>query len=72
MELKIPELSKDKIMLHTGIFPTLSSKYQRLVIREAPIPLVSPEDLSVIRLTAGKYFEVCTNTIIYEHVKKKI
>ena len=72
MELTIPELCRDTIIVHTGIFPTLSSKYQRLVIREAAIPLVSPEDLSIIRMTAEKYYEVCTNSIIYDHVKQKI
>ena len=72
LELTIPELSNDTIIVHTGIFPTLSSKYQRLVIREAAIPLVSPDDLSVVRMTAEKYYEVCTNTIVYDHVKQKI
>jgi len=71
MELKIPELSDEKIVVHTGIYPTISAKYQRLVIREAAIPLVSPEDFSFIRLTSGKYYEVCTNKVLYDHVKKK-
>jgi hypothetical protein len=72
MEFKVPELCKDKVVVHTGIFPTISSKYQRLIIREAAIPLVSPEDFSTIRLTSGKYYEVCTNSILYDHVKKKV
>jgi len=71
MELKIPELSDEKIVVHTGIYPTISAKYQRLVIREAAIPLVSPENFSFIRLTSGRYYEVCTNKILYDQVKKK-
>lgn len=72
MELKVPELCSDKIIVHTGIFPTISAKYQRLVIREAAIPLVSPDDFSTIRFTSGKYYEVCTNSVLYDRVKKKV
>ncbi len=70
IECKIPEIQKDRIKLHTGRFPTMTGKYQRLVIRESEILEVNPADLSVIRVTDQKYYEVCTNTKLYEYAKK--
>lgn len=66
----LPELQADPFTIHTGKFPTLSGKYQRLVIREAKIPRVSPNDLSLIRLTDRTYYEVCTQPKVYEYLKQ--
>ncbi|MBS3731446.1 MAG: hypothetical protein KGY42_00950 [Desulfobacterales bacterium] len=65
----IPKLGVDHFVGYTGKFPTLSGNYQRLVIREAVIPEVSPTDFHTIRMTEKKYYEVCTHPGIYEHVK---
>jgi hypothetical protein len=70
LECTIPEIQEGKIKIHTGRFPTMMGKYQRLVIREAMIPEVNPSDLSVLRMTDKKYYEVCTNTRLYEYAKK--
>jgi hypothetical protein len=66
----IPKLQAEKIDVHTGKFPTVTGKYQRLIIREAQIPVVSPHDFTVIRKTDQKYYEVCTNPLLYEYVEK--
>mgnify|MGYP001055603091 CR=1 FL=1 len=69
METYIPDLKKEKIKIHTGKFLTATGEYQRLVIREARIPEVVPDELRVIRQTDQKYYEVCTHPILYDYVE---
>ena len=69
MESYIPDLQKEKIKIHTGKFPTVTGEYQRLVIREARIPEVVPDELRVIRQTDQKYYEVCTHPMLYKYVE---
>ena len=69
MEADIPDLKKEKIKIHTGKFPTATGEYQRLIIREACIPEVMPDELRVIRQTDQKYYEVCTHPMLYNFVK---
>lgn len=64
-----PDIQDEKFVVYTGTFPTISGKYQRLVIREAEIPLVSNDTLDVIHMTNRKYYEVCTNRKLYEFIK---
>jgi len=64
-----PDIQEEKFVVYTGTFPTISGKYQRLVIREADIPLVSSDTLDVIQMTGRKYYEVCTNRRLYEFIK---
>jgi hypothetical protein len=69
IECTIPEVHSEAMHLYTGKFPTASGKYQRLVIREAQIPVVNPEDLTVVRMTPRRYYEVCSHPKVYEYVK---
>lgn len=62
----IPDLKLEKVSLFTGKFPTKSGRYQRLVLREAEVPAVNPPDLSQIRFTHRKYYEVCTSPKLYK------
>ncbi|NOY69282.1 MAG: hypothetical protein GXP53_07295 [Deltaproteobacteria bacterium] len=66
----IPELQKEPFIVHTGKFPTVSGTYERIAIREAEIHLISTEDFAPIRGTGQKYYEVCTNRLIYDYVKR--
>lgn len=68
----IPDLQLSKVKLYAGRFPTTSGKYQRLIIREAPIPVVNPDDLSQIRYTERKYYEVCTSARLYRLIDKLV
>ncbi|MBC2694901.1 MAG: hypothetical protein HF982_06435 [Desulfobacteraceae bacterium] len=70
IECKIPELQKEKIKIYTGKFPMISGKYQRIVIREDYIPEVNPPNMSIIRMTSQKYYEVCNNEKINEYSGK--
>lgn len=64
-----PDLLGKKATLYTGKFPTLSGKYQRLVIREARIPVADPENLHILRFTRRKYYEICTNPGLYKYAR---
>lgn len=70
IECIIPDLEEEKIKLYTGKFPTVTRKFQRLVIREAQIPQVAPDDLRVVKITPRKYYEVCTNPKLYRYVSE--
>jgi hypothetical protein len=72
VECYIPELQEEKLRLYTGKFPTVSGKYQQLVIREEQIPEIKVHDLSVIRTTPRKYYEVSTHPKIYEYLTRNM
>ncbi|MFO7838629.1 MAG: hypothetical protein R6X08_03910 [Desulfosalsimonadaceae bacterium] len=69
---RIPEISGEPLVFHTGKFPTTGGRYQRLLIREARIPEVSLEDFRILRYTERKYYEVCTSRRAYAYVRKHI
>jgi hypothetical protein len=54
-----------KFNLYTGKFPTQSGRYQRLILREAQIPVVNPTTLMTVEITSRKYYEVCTHPKLY-------
>jgi len=70
LKLRLHDLQKEKTKVYTGKFPTVTGKFQRLVIREANICQVAPDDLSIIRPTTRKYYEVCTNPELYKYMNK--
>ena len=72
IECKIPELQKDKIKIYTGKFPMISGRFRRIAIREEYIPEVNPSDMSIIRMTSRKYYEVCNNKKINKYLASVI
>ncbi len=72
LECQIPEIGQEPLTFYTGKFPTAAGNFQRLIIREANIPEMSIKDLGIIGQTENKYYEVCTNQKVYEHIKKTI
>ncbi len=69
-EARIPEIQPEPFTAYTGKFPTAAGNYQRIIIREADIPEISPGNFKIKRTTGRKYYEVCTNSRIYESVKQ--
>ena len=61
---------QDRSMLYTGKFPTKSGRYQRLIIREAQIPVIDPSTLKIVRVSSRKYYEVCTHPKLYKWVRQ--
>jgi hypothetical protein len=60
-----------KAKLYTGKFPTVSGRYQRIIIREARIPEVAPGSFGFVRWTDRYYYEVCTHLELYEFVRSR-
>ena len=71
IQCAMPEFAKDPFVVYSGKFPTLSGTYERIVVREAGIPIVSFDDAKPLRFTGRKYYEVCTHPVIYEYVKRR-
>jgi class 3 adenylate cyclase len=62
----LPEAADRKFKLYTGKFPTRSGRYQRLVIREAPVPVLDPNTLKPVQRSSRHYYEVCTHPRLYK------
>ena len=62
----------EDIQLYSGKVPTLSGTFQQLAIRESPVFEANPETLRVTGETSRKYYEVCTNQIIYDYLAGRI
>lgn len=60
-----------KSNLYSGKFPTKSGRYQRIVIREAQIPVLDPVTLKTRKVTSRKYYEVCTAPKLYALAKSQ-
>lgn len=69
---RMPDVCPEPLTLYTGTYPTVAGNYQRLVIRESPVPEISLADLSVVRQTDQTYYEVCTHPRVYENIKGEL
>ncbi len=69
---EIRDSRNQKSNFYVGKFPTQSGRYQRIIIREAQIPLVDPATLKAKSITSRKYYEVCTHPKIYALAKQNI
>jgi len=65
LQSNFADLHGQKSNLYFGKFPTKSGRYQRLLVREAHIPVVDPSTLKTQRITSHKYYEVCTHPKLY-------
>jgi hypothetical protein len=62
-------LWKEKTLIHTGRFPTLTGSYQNLYIRESRVARVNASNLHFMDWTPRRYFEVCTNPKVSELIE---
>lgn len=71
LELEIPVLwDPERVILYCGSVPLAPDVFQRIVVREAHIPHVDPHDFAVKRYTEQRYYEVCTNRMVYEYTEQ--
>ena len=67
----ITDRESPKYSLYTGRYPTKSGRYQRLVVREAQVPVVHPTNFKAVKVSSRKYYEVCTHPKLYELARRK-
>lgn len=71
INLNLGAKQQDRSIFYTGKFPTKSGRYQRLIIREAQVPVIDPATLKIVRISSHKYYEVCTHPKLYKWVREK-
>ncbi len=73
VELEMPLLwQPEKVTLHCGAFPLPNEVFQRLVVREAQIPFVDAHSFSLKEYTQRRYYEVCTNHLVYRYTERAL
>ena len=73
VELEMPLLwQPEKVTLHCGSFPLPNEVFQRLVVREAQIPFVDAHSFSFKEYTGRRYYEVCTNHLVYQSAEQSL
>ena len=73
VQLEMPLLwQPEKVTLHCGSFPLPNEVFQRLVVREAWIPFIDAHSFSLKKYTARRYYEVCTNPLVYEYAEQAL
>ena len=60
-KVRMPGSEGERTLIYTGTYPTMSGRYQRLVIRKAPIAVLDPASLEVKGKTKKFFYEVCTH-----------
>ncbi len=71
VEIPAGNWGKEKTAFYAGKVPTLSGRYQPLIICEARVPRIQSETLTTAQLTPRKYYEVCADQRIYDHIRVK-
>ena len=64
LTLKLPDAHTGRQRFYVGKYPTTSGTSHRLVIREATLPYITLDDLSVTDWTDRFYYEVCTDPVL--------
>lgn len=75
-ELPMPGLwGKETVRLYSGLVPVGANagttSFHRIVVRDARIAHINALDLSLKEWTDRRYYEVCTNTAIYDLLDQK-
>jgi class 3 adenylate cyclase len=71
LQVNLSDRRSSKSNLYLGKFPTQSGRYQRIIIREAQIPVVEPNTLKTKKISSRKYYEVCTHPKLYALAKQQ-
>jgi len=69
LEMKAPGAEGEPHQLYIGKYPTVSGTSHQLVVRQAPLPIISLGDLRVTGTTGRYYYEVCTNPALIRYIK---
>ena len=69
LELKAPGAEGEPHQLYVGKFPTVSGTSHQLVVRQAPLAVMSLSNLKVTGKTGRYYYEVCTDPTLLRYIK---
>jgi len=69
LDLKAPGAEGEPHQLFIGKYPTVSGTSHQLVVRQAPLPIISLDNLKVTGNTGRYYYEVCTNPTLLRYIK---
>ena len=71
-EVRLPKLwENEAIRLYSGSASLPGGSFHSVVIREGRVPAMSIRDLTLIGWTNASYYEVCTNTAVYQYLDEK-
>ncbi|MBL0714615.1 MAG: hypothetical protein JJV98_13030 [Desulfosarcina sp.] len=70
LALELPDAQGGRQRLYTGHYPTTSGDSHRIVVREAALPYITLDDLSIKGLTERFYYEICTDPGLLKRVKE--
>jgi hypothetical protein len=62
---------KGEYRLFSATVPVDRDIFRKIVVRESRIPRIDPADFSVKGWTERKYYEVCTDPVIYAALEKR-
>lgn len=72
-ETHLPGLWEESpVRLFSGTVRLGPGMFHNLVVREASVPHVDARDFSLKEWTGRRYYEVCTNAAVYEHVARHL
>jgi hypothetical protein len=74
--VELPGLwGKETVRLYSGLVPVATASgtasFHNIVVREAHIPHVNAMDMSLREWTDGRYYEVCTNSRVYDLLESR-
>jgi hypothetical protein len=70
LDLKAPGAEGEPHQLFLGKYPTVSGTSHQLLVRQAPLPIISLSNLKVTGSTNRYYYEVCTNPTLLRYINE--
>jgi len=63
---------EENVRMYSGLVPVAHGAFHRLVVREGKVARIDPRDFSFKGWTDHFYYEVCSNSAIYEYVEQSV
>jgi len=71
--LQLPMLwGSEKVKLYRGLVPVGEGSFHTIVAREGFIPHIDASEFAVKQWTERRYYEVCTNDVVYQMLEQQV
>ncbi len=70
VEAVLPDISRERLKIYIGKYPTITGDFKRLIIREGLISPLTATNPSESKRDSRKYYEVCTNSSLMGYIQK--